>query len=76
MKGKKPHRKFFIALYVISYLMMLPPFVYLGDKASITFGLPTLITWLVFWSAVMSIGLIIQFQLDKRCEARDQEKMQ
>lgn len=75
VRVKKPHRKYFIVVYIISYLMMLPPFVYIGDKASITLGLPTLITWLLFWGAVMTVGLIIQYQLDKRCEKAAEEQL-
>ncbi|MEG0292138.1 MAG: hypothetical protein RR495_05735 [Anaerovoracaceae bacterium] len=73
MKAKKTHRKYFIVLYIISYLMMMPPFIYIGDKASITLGLPTIITWLLFWSAVMVVGLMIQFKLDKKCEAAKEQ---
>lgn len=78
IRVKKPHRKYFIIIYIISYLMMLPPLVYIGDKQSITLGLPTFITWLLFWAAVMVVGLVIQYQLDKKCEAAavDQIKAQ
>lgn len=64
----KPHRKYFIVIYLVAYSMMMPPLVYIGDKKSITLGLPTLIAWLLFWSLVMVVALLVQYGLDKKSE--------
>ena len=74
VRVKKPHRKYFIVVYIISYLMMLPPLC-ISETRRVIPGSTDSYHMVAVLGAVMTVGLIIQYQLDKRCEKAAEEQL-
>ena len=68
---KKTHRPFFIIFYIIAYLMMMPPFMYIANKPKVILGLPSFVAWLVLWGILITLALCLQYRLDVKSELEE-----
>lgn len=70
---KYKHTNIFILLYLIVMLMMSTPLINIANKPVILLGLPMLLTWIVGWTILAAVLLIIHYNLDLKAEKANKE---
>lgn len=58
------HTKYFLIFYAVALLMMGTPLVGIANKPVLVLGMPMLLVWLLGWTLLSTIALIIQYNLD------------
>lgn len=69
------YRKFFIVIYIIVVAAMLfPAFMQFANKPTLVLGWPAFFMWLIAWTIVGVITMIINYRLDCKADEQRQRK--
>lgn len=69
------YRKFFIVIYIIVVAaMLIPAFMQFANKPTLVLGWPAFFMWLIAWTIVGVITMIINYRLDCKADEQRQRK--
>ena len=77
LKGeeKMNHHKIFTVIYaIVIAVMLIPAFMQFANKPTLVLGWPAFFMWLIVWTIIGVIAMIINYRLDCKADAQRQKQ--
>lgn len=69
------HHKLFTVIYIIVVAVMLvPAFLQFANKPALVLGWPAFFMWLIAWTIIGVIAMIINYRMDCKADAERQRR--
>lgn len=70
----KYHKIFAVIYVIVASVMLVPVFLQFANKPTLVLGWPAFFMWLIAWTIIGVIAMIINYRLDCKADAKRQRR--